>query len=63
MLEAARIPNSSALLTSRKIFLVWAPCRVLGALDFSRAPHRRMERTKKAAPRGAPSILSSANAR
>ena len=59
MLEAARIPNSSALLTFRKIFVIWAPCRVLGALGFSRAPHRRMERPKKVAPRGAPSILSS----
>ena len=60
MLEAVRIPDSSALLTSRKIFAIWAPCRVLGALDFSWAPHRRMERAKKVAPRGAPSILSSA---
>ena len=59
MLEAARISNISALLTFRKIFAIWAPCRVLGALDFSWAPHRRMERTKKVAPRGAPSILSS----
>ena len=63
MLEAARISNISALLPSRRIFLIRAPCRVLGALDFSWAPHRRMERTKKVLPRGAPSILSSANAR
>ena len=63
MLEAARIPNSSALLTSRKIFAIWAPCRVLGALDFSRARRRRMDRAKTAAPRGVPSILSSTNAR